>query len=179
MGGELKVRSTVGQGSEFWFDLTLPVAQAPELDESSLGQDLPTGKALAACGANVVVSIHIRHCWRMNSFPCTAMFPTQKTRPVRELVVCVRWFGVLDAWHSEKMFQNNRLGNARTHRGRGGHFGFAVSSYPVLNSWPVSQNQRSFEVRRFERAVFAHFSAPALGYAVQTQTIFARVDFCQ
>lgn len=66
MGGELKVRSTVGQGSEFWFDLTLPVAQAPELDESSLGQDLPTGKALAACGANVVVSIHIRHCWRMN-----------------------------------------------------------------------------------------------------------------
>ena len=67
MGGELKVRSTVGQGSEFWFDLTLPVAQAPELDESSLGQDLPTGKALAACGANVVVSIHIRHYWRMNS----------------------------------------------------------------------------------------------------------------
>ncbi len=43
MGGTLQVRSTVGQGSEFWFDLDLPVAAAPPLDESPLGADIPKG----------------------------------------------------------------------------------------------------------------------------------------
>jgi signal transduction histidine kinase/CheY-like chemotaxis protein len=43
MGGTLQVRSTVGRGSEFWFDLDLAVAEAPPLDESPLGADIPKG----------------------------------------------------------------------------------------------------------------------------------------
>ena len=42
-----------------------------------------------------VVSIHIRHCWRMNSFPCNSMFPKQKSMHFRELVV--HWVMIADS----------------------------------------------------------------------------------
>ena len=42
-----------------------------------------------------IVSIHIRHCWRMNSFPCNSMFPKQKSMHFRELVV--HWVMIADS----------------------------------------------------------------------------------
>jgi PAS domain S-box-containing protein len=41
MGGPLQVRSDPGQGTEFWFDLKLPVAEALVVQDSPLAQDMP------------------------------------------------------------------------------------------------------------------------------------------
>jgi CheY-like chemotaxis protein len=43
MGGQLQVRSQLGEGTEFWFDLVLPLSSSPEADTSQLSHDLPTG----------------------------------------------------------------------------------------------------------------------------------------
>ncbi len=43
MGGQLHVRSQLGRGSCFWFDLPLPAGTAPALDTSELDTPLPKG----------------------------------------------------------------------------------------------------------------------------------------
>jgi PAS domain S-box-containing protein len=43
MGGRLHVRSQLGRGSTFWFELPLPPGQAPELDTREQAAALPTG----------------------------------------------------------------------------------------------------------------------------------------
>ena len=43
MGGRLQVSSQPGEGSRFWFDLGLPVAQAPSLDLTQALAELPKG----------------------------------------------------------------------------------------------------------------------------------------
>ena len=43
MGGRLQVSSQPGEGSRFWFDLGLPVAQAPSLDLTPALAELPRG----------------------------------------------------------------------------------------------------------------------------------------
>jgi len=43
MGGRLQVRSQLGRGSTFWFELPLPPGQAPELDTREQAAALPTG----------------------------------------------------------------------------------------------------------------------------------------
>ena len=43
MGGELKVNSTVGEGTEFWFEVCLPATEAPDMDHSPLNNEVPAG----------------------------------------------------------------------------------------------------------------------------------------
>jgi PAS domain S-box-containing protein len=43
MGGELRVHSRLHEGAEFWFELPLEVAQAPELEGTDPVTDLPSG----------------------------------------------------------------------------------------------------------------------------------------
>ena len=43
MGGELQASSQLGKGTRFWFDLALPLAQAPAPDLSPASDELPQG----------------------------------------------------------------------------------------------------------------------------------------